>query len=271
VAAGGATSTPPNVVLLKDRLEAPANHQWSVGVGRQFGDRVALNLDYVNQRIKNAYVTVPANLPPTSGARRPITDRFGTITIWDDFGDAKFEALLASVTYDRRPTRLNVAYTLGWAESEFGEFTTSDYADSAAYVMQRSEADERHRLVISGMTELPFGLDFSALAIVASPRPFLVSAGSDVNQNGSDLDDWPNGSRTHRRDGWDHWYRTVDLRLAKSLPLPRGRFTVTAEVFNLLNSANHSEYQATQGLLGYGEPIGDYARRQAQLGVRYEF
>lgn len=31
------------------------------------------------------------------------------------------------------------------------------------------------------------------------------------------------------------------------------------------------EYQATQNLLGYGEPVGDYARRQAQLGMRYQF
>jgi hypothetical protein len=271
VAAGGTTPTAPNIILMKDRLHAPENHQWSVGLGRQVGERLAVNVDYVNQRTKHLYVTIPANLPPRPGAPRPITNRYGTITIWDDFGDAKFDGLLASVTYDRRPTRLNVGYTLGWAQSEFGEYTVSDYADSTAYVMQRSEGDERHRVVVSGLTRLPFGLDASTLAIVASPRPFLVSAGSDVNQNGSDTDDWPDGTRTQRRDGWDHWYRTIDLRLAKSLPFARGHFTVTAEVFNLFNWANHSEYQAVHSLLGYGEPVGDFARRQGQIGARYQF
>jgi hypothetical protein len=53
--------------------------------------------------------------------------------------------------------------------------------------------------------------------------------------------------------------------------MPHGILTVTAEAFNVLNSANHAEYQATQALLEYGEPVGDYARRQAQLGVRYQF
>lgn len=43
------------------------------------------------------------------------------------------------------------------------------------------------------------------------------------------------------------------------------------EVFNALNSANHAEYQAKANLLDYGAPTGDYARRQAQLGVRYQF
>jgi hypothetical protein len=268
VLAGGGAST-PNIVLLKDRLEAPANHQWSVGAGHQLTDRLAVNLDYVNQRVKNAYVTVTANLPVRG--IRPITDRFGNISIWDDFGDARFDALVASVTYDRRPTRLNLAYTLGWADSEFGEFTVSDYPDSTAYAMQRSEGDERHRFVLSGLTKLPFGLELSGIAIVGSPRPVLATVGTDVNQNGSMGDDWPDGIRTLSRTGWDHWYRTLDLRLGKTFSVPQGRLTVTAEVFNVFGSANHSEYQATQSLLGYGEPVGDYARRQAQLGVRYQF
>lgn len=271
VAAGGTNPAPSNIILMKDRLHAPENHQWSVGVGRRAGDRVAVNLDYVNQRTKHLYVTVPANLPPRPGAPRPITNRYGTITIWDDFGDATFDAVLASVTYDSRPTRLNVAYTLGWARSEFGEFTVSDYADSSAYVMQRSEGDERHRAVVSGLTRLPFGLDASILAIAASPRPFLVGAGRDVNQNGSETDDWPNGVRTHRREGWAHWYRNIDLRLARAVPFGRSELTVIAEVFNVLNSANHAEYQAVASLLGYAEPVGDFARRQGQLGVRYRF
>jgi hypothetical protein len=166
---------------------------------------------------------------------------------------------------------MTVAYTLGWADTEFADFTTSDYPIAAAYTMQRSEGDERHRVVVSGFTTLPFGLDFSGIAIVASPRPFFALAGVDVNQNGNGSDDWPNGVRTHRRDGWDHWYRTVDLRVGRTFALPPGRLTATVEVFNVFNSANHAEYEGNAGLLDYGEAVGDYARRQAQLGVRYQF
>jgi hypothetical protein len=269
VAAGGGARLPSNVVLIKDDLETPVNYQWSVGLGRKLTDRLSLNLDYVSQRVENAYVTVTTN--GLVGGRRPITDLYGNIVLWDDFGDARFEAMLATLTYDRRPARLNVAYTLGWAESEFGESTTSDYPDSAAYTMQRSEGDERHRLVVSGLTELPFRLQLSGIAIVASPRPFFVTVGSDVNGNGSFSDDWPDGIRTSRRTGWDHWYRTFDIRLARSFCLPRGRMTVIGEVFNLFNSASHAEYRAAQNLPAYADPIGDYARRQAQLGVRYQF
>jgi carboxypeptidase family protein/TonB-dependent receptor-like protein len=267
----GQNTTPPNIFLLKDRLEAPANHQWSVGVGHQLTDQLAINLDYLNQRVTNAPVTVTRNLPHPVTRVRPLTSRYGNIVLFDDFGDARFDALLLSATYDQGPTRLSFGYSLGWAKSDFGEFTNSDYPDSAAYSLQRSEGDERHRFVLSGLSRLPFGLELSGIAIVASPRPFLVTAGSDVNQNGSSLDDWPDGIRTLRRSGWDHWYRTLDLRLGKSFPMPHGSLMVTAEAFNVLNWSNHSEYQATSNLLGYGEPVGDYARRQAQLGLRYQF
>ncbi|MEO7137959.1 MAG: TonB-dependent receptor [Gemmatimonadales bacterium] len=267
----GQNTTPQNIVLLKDRLRTPANHQWSLGAGQQLTDRLAINLDYLNHRVKNAPVTLTENLPHPVTRTRPLTSRYGNIIVWDDFGDARFDALLFSVTYDRRPTRLNFGYTLGWAHSEFGDFTTNDYPDSAAYTLQRSEGDERHRFVFSGLTQLPLGLQLSGIAILASPRPFLVRVGTDVNQNGSPSDDWPAGIRTLSRTGWDHWYRTVDLRLGKSFPMPHGSLMVTAEVFNVLSWSNHSEYQATQNLLGYGEPVGDYERRQAQLGMRYQF
>jgi hypothetical protein len=43
-------------------------------------------------------------------------------------------------------------------------------------------------------------------------------------------------------------------------------------VFDLLNSANHAEYHAVASSSDdYGTPASDYARRQAQLGLRYEF
>jgi hypothetical protein len=266
----GANTTAQNITVLKDHLETPANHQWSVGAGQQLTDRLAVNLDYLNQRVKHAPVTVTRNQQPLTGAR-PITSRFGNISVWDDFGDARFDAVLFSMTYNRRPTRLNFGYTLGWAHSEFGDFTTNDYPDSAAYTLQRSENDERHRFVLSGLTELPLGLELSGIVIAASPRPFLVRVGTDVNQNGSPSDDWPDGIRTMRQGGWSNWYRTVDLRLGRSFRMPHGRLTVTAEMFNVLSWANHSEYQATQNLLGYGEPVGDYARRQVQVGLRYQF
>ena len=264
IAAGGGTAR-RNLLLIKDDLETPATHQWSAGAGRKLGSDLAINVDYLDQRVRDVYVTLLLN----RGSNRFTTD-YGDIIVWDDFGDARYRALLVSLTYDRRPTRVSVAYTLGKSESEFGRTNDSNYPDTAAYSMQRSEGDERHRLVVSGLTRLPFGLETSAIATVASPRPFLVTTGIDVRQDGLQ-DDWPDGVRTHRRDGWEHWYRTLDVRFSKSISTGRGRVSVIADVFNVFNTANHAEYQPNAALPDYGEPAGDFARRQAQVGMRYWF
>lgn len=261
----------PAISLLPDRLETPASRQWSVAISHRLTDHLAFDLTYVHQHMVNLPVTVVVNLLDTLTRQRPLTSRYGDITLWGSFGDARYRALMASVVFDRGPTRLRAAYTLGWAESEFGPLSTSAYPDSAAYSMQRSDGDERHRLVLSGLTDLPLGLQLAAIVVAASPHPFAVTVGTDVNQNHSNNDDWPNGIRTWRRDGWDNWYRTIDLRIGKAFVLPRGRLIATADVFNLLNWANHSEYRSKQTATDFTAPIGDYLRRQAQVGARYEF
>lgn len=271
VIAGGGMLLAPNVQLLPDRMETPATYQWSVGIGQRIGEHLALNVDYLDQQMTHLPVTVNVNVLNAATNKRPRTNRFGDVILWGSFGDATYRGALTSVVYDRGATRITAAYTLAWARSEFGAVSTSDYPDSAAYSMQRSDGDERHRLVLSGLTTGPLGLQLSAIAVLASPRPFSAILGSDVNLNGSTDDDWPNGVRTARRSGLEHWYRTIDVRVSKSLSLTDGRLIVTFDVFNIANWSNHSEYQGTLNQLDFGEAVGDYARRQAQLGVRYRF
>ena len=264
-----ATSAAPTLHLLPDRMKTPSTRQWSAGIGRRLAEGVALNVDYLDQHLRNAYVTVRANA--AVGGIRRLTPLYGDLYLWGDFGDATYKALLTSITVDRGHSLATVAYTLSAARSEFGVVSTNDYADSAAYRMQRSEANERHRIVGSMIQRLPRRLSLSMIAVVASPRPFLATIGKDVNRNGFANDDWPNGTRTAYHGGWGNWYRTLDLRLAKSMPTGRGEVTATAELFNALDFANPAEYQGIVGNPDYRKAVGEYARRSAQAGLRYSF
>jgi hypothetical protein len=268
---GRGALVPPELTLLPDRLETPVTRQWSVGATRWVGDRLALDMDFTDKHTRNVPVTVRLNLRDPVTGQRSLTPRYGAITLWGDFGDARFRAVLTSIRYEGTRTRASVTYTRGWARSDFRALSTSDLPDSGAYRIQRSEGDERHRVVVVGSTTLPFSLQLSTIAIAASPRPFLVAAATDVNQNQQLDDDAPDGTRTHRPGGWEHWYRTIDLRLSMPVSLGRGQLSITAEAFNVLNTSNHAEYRNTIGESDFAEPIGDYARRQVQLGVRYGF
>ena len=144
--------------------------------------------------------------------------------------------------------------------------------------MQPTSGDERHRVVLSGIYPLPWGFQFSGIGIFASPHPFAVTDGRDLNNSGLTTDDWPNGKRVQDTPGgWDYMYRTVDFRLARNFSIGTTRAQLSAEVFNLFNWVNWAGYNGTLNdrngnqLASFGLPNGALAPRQAQVGIRYDF
>jgi hypothetical protein len=279
VVAGGVSATPA-LTLVKDKIETPKNTQWSLGVGHQLTSTFGVNVDYVDQRMSDLYVRINPNYFNTTTRARAITPRYGDFTLWDDFGRATFRGVISQATYQREKTRVNLAYTLGWYESDFDGNISSVFPFRSSFEMQPTSGDERHRVVLSGLSPIPLGFMFSAVATVASPRPVAVTDGRDLNNDNVFFDDFPAGGRRTVKldDSWDNWYRTVDLRLARPL-FTAGRRKVSAslEVFNLFNWDNISAFNARQ-LDATGRPITNYlqansafAARQAQAGIRAEF
>ena len=280
VIAGGGAIT-PNLSLVSREIKTPKTNMASIGIGHQLTNDFAINLDYVDQRSDNLYVNTQVNA--LYAGQRKLTNRFGNITLWDSFGKATFQALTAGATLDKTrdenmPLRTSLAYTLGFYKSTFENFGA--WVDPSYFTMQPASGDERHRVVLSGMTPLPFGFEFSGVAIVASPSRFVATFGPDSNHTGIFNDDFVNpNERAIRPDGgWSTWYKTVDMRLEKLLPAPVGTATLSIEVFNLFNTVNWSGYGGAQRnttgtvvLTNYGQPTGSYAPRQLQAGIRYKF
>jgi hypothetical protein len=278
VTAGGVSATPA-LVLVKDKMQTPKNVQWSLGVGHQLTSTFGVNVDYVDQRMSSLYVRLNPNYFDTRTRARALTPRYGDITLWDDFGRATFRGVISQATYQRERTRVNLAYTLGWYEAEFDGNLANVFPFRSSYDMQPTSGDERHRVVLSEVSPIPFGFTFSAIATVASPRPVAVTDGRDLNGDNVFFDDFPDGQRTRRpSNAWKNWYRTVDLRLSRPLFAAGTRkLSASLEVFNVFNSDNISSF-GTRQLDAAGRPIttfmqpsGAFAARQAQLGVRAEF
>jgi hypothetical protein len=268
-----------NFSLLKTDMKTPENRQFSVGFGHQLSDRVALNVDYIRQRARHLYVQITPNWFNTQDSVRNLTDRYGSITLWDDVGRARFDALIGALTYDRPGLRLNASYTLGWYESQYEGL--GGYNDPSYLIMQPTSADERWRLVFSGIGDLPLGMRLSTVAIFAAPRPYVATVGQDLNFNNTFGDDFVGGpaSRIIRpAAAWENMYRTIDVRLAKGVPVGGGgKISASVEAFNIFNWDNYSGFRGRQkdeagnAITNYGSPSGVFAARQAQLGIRYEF
>jgi hypothetical protein len=278
VASGGGT-TPPSFNLLKTNMKTPENRQFSIGVGHQLTDVVAVNVDYIHQDARNLYVQISPNWFNTSTGSRNLTDAYGAITLYDDVGRAKFDALIGGVTYDRPGLRFSTAFTLGWYKSEFEGL--GGYIDRSFLIMQPTTADERWRLVFSAIGDLPFGLKLSTVSIFAAPRPYVATVGQDLNFDSNVTDDFVGGpgNRIIRPvAAWDNMYRTVDLRLAKGVSVGGARqISVSLEVFNLFSWDNYSGFNGRQTdaagspLATYSTKSGVFAPRQGQVGLRYEF
>src|SRR5216117_196162 len=272
VLSGGGT-TPPNINLLKTNMKTPENRQFSVGIGHQLTEWVAVNLDYIHQDARHLYVQLTPNWRNTQTGQRNLTNSYGTITLYDDVGRAKFDALIGSVTYDRPGLRLNTALTLGSYKSEFEGL--GGYIDHSFLTMQPTTADERWRLVFSGIGDLPFGLKLSSVAIFAAPRPYVGTVGTDANHDNTTADDFvaDSANRVIRPvAAWNNMYRTFDLRLAKSVPVGGDRrISVSAEAFNIFNWDNYSGFVSRATDANYGKKSGVFAARQGQVGLRYEF
>jgi hypothetical protein len=263
--------------LLKTDMQTPYNIQMSLGLGQQLAPGLALNLDFIHQDAKNLYVQLTPNYLQ-SGTRK-LTSKYGNITLYDDFGEATFDALVGNLTYNKTGLRVNASYTLGWYESTFEGL--GGYNDESFFVMQPSTGDERHRAVLSGVGDLPFGFKLSGVFIVATPRPFVATDGRDLNGDTNFTNDFLNGkdARVITPDNkWENMYRTFDVRLAKSVNLGGDRkVSLSAEAFNIFNFDNFSAWDGRQRegngnmRAGFNTFTGVYAPRQAQLGMRYEF
>lgn len=108
--------------------------------------------------------------------------------------------------------------------------------------------DQRHRLVLSGVAELPWKLRLSRIATLASGRPYTALAGADSNGDGLSVNDRARrdpadpASRVTRNGGRTASIATVDVRCARRFALSgRVALELLAEAFNLLDRANFSE------------------------------
>ena len=282
--ASGTVATTPNIVLVKNKMQAPENRQLSLGIGHQVSPDLALNADYIHQDVRHLYTRLNPNYRDVTRNARNLTPRYADIILWDDFGRAKFDALVMSLGYRRSALMSNLSYTLGFYNAEYDAVTAPAYPFRETYNMQRTAGDERHRFVLSEVATLKWGLELASIATLASPRPYAATLGVDVNKNDNFTDDFlPDGSitgeRTVRPDGeWKNWYRNLDIRVGKKFFEGSNlTFRLTGEVFNVFNTNNVAGFFGRQkdaagnAISNFGTANAAFGARRAQIGTKVEF
>lgn len=155
--------------------------------------------------------------------------------------------------------------------------------------------DQRHRFVLSGLYQAPFGINLSTILTAASGRPYTALAGADLNGDGNGGAFPPDRARVNPADPstavkrnsetMDNTFN-VDARLSKRFSFgPSFAFEGIIDVFNLFDRVNYTEINNifgpgpfpgtpqtdAQGRVTYGVYEQAAPGRQIQLGAKISF
>jgi len=295
------SSGQPEAFLLDNKMRPPKSTQWSVGVRRRMGSLVA-SLSYQRQRGTNLFTYNWANI-----ALNPTT---GLCCVSFNIGAHGFRNFIYSTNdgktwYDAVSLQLDRPYRasgdgIGWGGGLVYTYATRYIAGvdnlgdiggsfpggfpTARSIPKRTDCcggDERHRVVANWVVGIPqlAGIQFSGLITLGSGGRRDV--GTHPRFGGvPDSTYFPAAFQPPQRNflvfgGWA--YRRVDIRLRKDFPEIRGtRLGLTADVFNVFNYMNFTEYALSVPPGGRTWSVGQPTQvlsdpRRVQIGVEYNF
>ena len=143
-------------------------------------------------------------------------------------------------------------------------------------------SDERHRFVAIGVFDVRWGIQLSPIVQLASARPYNLTAGADLNADGTNNDryiDPATGTQVSYNAGRGDPTYLVDLRTTKFFDLGGAggrKLGVFVEAFNLFNTANFGgSFSGNARSTNFRQPTdfvpGIGYARQVQLGARFLF
>ena len=253
-------SYPSLMFAIDPDLKTPYAHQAALGFEQAIGKSVSITVNAIYARGKHQLGTIDFNpRVPALGhpAARPndVGGRPGTsasILQYTSFGETWYKGVTAAVQkHYRKGSQLLVSYTLSKSEDNSTDFQSQFVPQSMGFgrnpadpsglpvggparcagancqlpfdpLAEKGPAvwDQRHRLVASGLYELPGAVQVSAIMTFATGRPFTALAGVDLNGDGNGGAFPPD--RARREPGRHHDQRGTQHR-APAQPVHRGR------------------------------------------------
>jgi outer membrane receptor protein involved in Fe transport len=231
-----ADPTSPGTTELRaipNNLRTPYTDQFSLGIRQRFGIfRTSLSFSHVIGHDQIGYA--PLNRTQTTNAGGfydfiPMTNGFSNAVVAFNTRRTRYDAVFVSI--DKPYTRqsgwgVGLAYTYAHSR-ERGSSFNFDYPFIGGQDYVPNAGNEKHRVVVNGIADLPWGFRISGLATYSSGLPYnIIDATAGFQPGNIQL-----GYFRHAPS-----YLQVDLRLQKTFHVFGGsEFVLSAEVFNLFN------------------------------------
>ncbi len=273
----------PELFAVKNNAKPPVNDQFSLGVRQRIGIfRASLSGSYIRGR--NGYTHLFATRKPDGSCcdtTIPRAHGYGNVLIGTDSLNTRYRALYFTLDKDYTPRSgwgLNVAYTFAKGEQDGNDLFSLDKITPRDYGWRPRTGDQRHKIVLSGTVDIPFGFRFSTLTTLGSSQAFQVTD----NSRGDNVND-RRFSAVYPRDNCIagvFGFCEVNVSLDKTVRLFKDRheLTVGVDLFNAFNSLNFTDYNGGINPVG-GNPNADFGTpsntltlpRRVQFRVGYRF
>src|SRR3989475_2228062 len=229
---------PPGGFAVDGKVSQPYTHQWSGGIGQQLPWGIVLDASYVH--ILGIHGWMSRELNPQSATRVAPFPSLGLFTSFQSTNISHYNGLQVSArkNLDKR-IQFQVSYTLskavGLSDDIFEPGVPQDsnniFADKGPTLR-----DARHRFVLSGIINLPWGFQTANILSLQSGRPFNITTGSDDNGDGHFKDRPPGVGRNAGRAAPTYIW---DTRLSRPFRIgERVEISPTVDLFNVVNHPN---------------------------------
>ncbi|HYL11735.1 MAG TPA: TonB-dependent receptor [Terriglobales bacterium] len=287
----------PGGFAIDGKVHQPYTEQYSIGLGQQLPYGIVLDASYVHILGLHGWMTRELNPQGTKPDGTVVPPPFPGLGLFSSFQTTNishYNALQVSArkNLDRR-VQFQLSYTLSKAVSLSDDiFEPGVPQDSNNIFADKGPTlrDARHRFVLSGIINLPWGFQTSNIVALQSGRPFNITTGSDDNGDGHLKDRPPGVGRNAGRAAPTYIW---DARLSRPFKIKeRVIISPTVDMFNVVNHPNFDAESYNGSLIagcpvnvgpptcgtlqapgpGFGKPSDIISPpRQLQLGVRVSF
>ncbi len=268
---GGPITPIPSSTQFAEGNRTPYTEQITAGIQKQIGTTFSISADLVRARGQGLLRSIDSNYPDLDDPlRRRPNPNFQRSTVVQTAGNSWYTGLQMGV--EKRLSQ-NYSYTIAYTLSET-ERDTEDFnffpVDQRFYERERGPAsnDSRHRVSGALTLQLPWRIQAGTLIAARSELPYNITTGADDNRD-TQTNDRP--ADTGRNAGRGAVLFQADLRVNKSVQMRGVDLEFIAEVFNLTNTKNWSNFDGNQRSTTFGKPTNGELTRQVQLGVRVDF
>jgi outer membrane receptor protein involved in Fe transport len=259
------TTAGREVDLMNNHLKTPYSDQVSIGMRNQLGDWITdVTWSQVN-RFNGVVFTLGNRYPDGSfwqNGSQPWGNGipgFGSLIIANNGLTQKTQQVLVSVQKPYTPEShwgVNIAYTYSKAkQNNDNQDVTDQYAFDAETIQDYpyiNSAVAKHRLVVSGSNDLPWGLLFGYKLTLATPTPGLnlVCYNANTPNGCAPVSATPPGSH-FLIGGPIFGYRSIDFQVTKNFKIYDNLSAyVRFDMLNAFNWNNYSDYTWIGGANG---------------------